>query len=1405
MAEAEYGTAVLRLEASDKRLGQDLEKSKKTVGAKLGSIAKIATGIGVAALAGVATASVGMAKQLEKSFAEVRTLLPDISNQSFDEMRTGLRGLQAEFAILSDDAVPALYQAISASVPPSNVIEFMEIASKASIGGITSLETAVDGLSTIVNTYGDEVIGAGQVSDIMFTTVKLGKTTFDQLSRTLYNVVPTAKSLGIGFDQVGAALATMTAQGVPTAQATTQLRQLFVELSKETDLADAVMAKFGKSFAELSGEGVDFATVMQGVRDSMPEAEFRKLFSSVEAQGAALLTTGDAFDRFKDSLEATTTAAGATEAAFKTMSETASFKMDKALTALKLTMENLGTLILPVLATAVTAALTALKAIGNWIRDTGIAVWKAIKEPVLELYDAITVLVDEALDALQSAFGDADEPGRTFGELLRDLIVKAAEAAGKAIDLFKTALDGVITFVQSPAFSKGLNWLSEKLDLLGQAARDLAQGLGLIEPPSITPTSGPPIDGTSAPGATPGIPAPTEEEISGWTRLGEAIRLTARAIGAFFGYFALGIATISLGIGWLTTKFDKMSPVAQTLATIIGGVLAGSLAVSLGPAIWGVVTAIGGWIVALLAAIGPVGWIILAVIALIAAIGWLAANWDELGPLVEAAWESVKKYTADAWAAITLRWRTAWDSLSLWWRISMIKLRFRWLLFTNRLKQIATDIWAAISLTFTSAWNAIALAIGVAWTTFQAETTALWNDISQFFADTWAAIKKSVEDEWDAISRYLSNAWTTFQTETTALWNAISTFFTDTWSTIAATFSGWLLSIQLGLAFAMLAIETGINVVWAAISAFFTTTWTAIATTVSEWLVSIQADLTAVWLAVQTEITTIWNALLTFFTEIWSSIATTFSSWLLSVQLGLAFAMLAIETGINVVWAAISAFFTTTWTAIATTVSEWLVSIQADLTAVWLAVQTEITTIWNALLTFFTDTWSTIAATFSGWLLSIQLGLAFAMLAIETGINVVWAAISAFFTTTWTAIATTVSEWLVSIQADLTAVWLAVQTEITTIWNALLTFFTEIWSSIATTFSSWLLSVQLGLAFAMLAIETGINVVWAAISAFFTTTWTAIATTVSEWLVSIQADLTAVWLAVQTEITTIWNALLTFFTEIWSDIPKTFASALNLLSLLLILVWAAMQLEIQTVWNNISQFFADIWFAIKNTVANKLQDIVNDVTAKWNDIKHEIDEKLKAIKSAVETKWAEIVELVSGWYNDIKDKFDVQNWGTIGNGIIDGIKAGVTAKANSIANAAASAVRNAIAAAKAAVGIQSPSRLAAVEIGQPFVEGIAQGIEQAEDALMARLAAMLSRSTYAVNAGRYGTRVARPGGYAPAGAPRNAGGGTTVVNNYHIAGSILAEQELKKLVNKNNEQSSRDGRSYTGGGTTFSS
>lgn len=349
------GTLVGYLEVDDSKFikGVDEAGSKWSgLGQGLSKVGATLTKTVTLPMVALGAAGLKSAADIEQGMNEVFTLLPGLSEDAMGKMTTDAKAFSKEMGVLPNETIPALYQAISAGVPADNVFDFLETAQKAALGGVTDLTTAVDGISSVVNAYGSEVLSATEASDLMFTAVKLGKTTFGELASSLYNVIPTTAALGVGFGDVTAALASMTAQGVPTSVATTQLRQLFVELSKEgTKTSDVFKDLAGVGFRDFIAAGGDTQQALQLLEQYAANTGvgINDLFGSVEAGSAALALTGKGTEKFSEALDAMAESAGATERAYNQMDQGVSRSLKRIKTEGMVMLADLGEKLLPVL------------------------------------------------------------------------------------------------------------------------------------------------------------------------------------------------------------------------------------------------------------------------------------------------------------------------------------------------------------------------------------------------------------------------------------------------------------------------------------------------------------------------------------------------------------------------------------------------------------------------------------------------------------------------------------------------------------------------------------------------------------------------------------------------------------------------------------------------------------------------------------------------------------------------------------------------------------------------------------------------------------------------------------------------------------------------------------------------
>lgn len=302
--------------------GQQVDKTFSRLGASIDKITKNALGglktmtaamLGYTAISKVGDymqemiANVG---QFNKAMTEVSTISKEVTENMADYKKQ-VAGLTAEIPIGATEAAKALYQIVSAGQQGANAMKVLEVSAKAAVGGVTETATAADTITTLLNAYHLSASEAESISDKLFTTVRLGKTTMTELGASIAQAAPTAAAYGVSMNELLGAVATLTKQGVPTAIAMTQINAAITEAVNV--LGDSAFE--GRTFAEALGE----------IRDSADGSmtALKGSITNIRALKGALGLTGDAASTAKSDLEAMANATGAAESAFQKMNNTA--------------------------------------------------------------------------------------------------------------------------------------------------------------------------------------------------------------------------------------------------------------------------------------------------------------------------------------------------------------------------------------------------------------------------------------------------------------------------------------------------------------------------------------------------------------------------------------------------------------------------------------------------------------------------------------------------------------------------------------------------------------------------------------------------------------------------------------------------------------------------------------------------------------------------------------------------------------------------------------------------------------------------------------------------------------------------------------------------------------------------
>lgn len=313
-----------------------------------------------------ATAGAKLNSDFTVGLAKVSTLV-DTTVIDMTKMRSELIQLSNETGVSVTELTEGTYQAISASVDASKAVDFMRVSALGAKAGFTDMTTATDALTTIINAYGMETERASDMMDRLIITQNLGKTTVDEIGKSIGQVIPTAASAGMSIDELLASVASLTASGTQTSAAMTGLKAALSNIIKPSKDAFETASALGLEFTQAHLQAVGWARFLDEVKTATGgNIEIMgKLFGSTEALNTVLSLTGNGANKFKESLDGMANSTGATNDAIGKLDATPAAQLEKAVNQLKNAAMELAQGLTPLLSR--TSRMT--KAFAEWLNN----------------------------------------------------------------------------------------------------------------------------------------------------------------------------------------------------------------------------------------------------------------------------------------------------------------------------------------------------------------------------------------------------------------------------------------------------------------------------------------------------------------------------------------------------------------------------------------------------------------------------------------------------------------------------------------------------------------------------------------------------------------------------------------------------------------------------------------------------------------------------------------------------------------------------------------------------------------------------------------------------------------------------------------------------------------------------
>lgn len=235
-------------EAADAQAALATQEARAAEGASLASKAFKWGGLAVAAIGYESIKAAG-------NFENLTEHLVTDANEQQSKLQY-VRGAMLQLGIETGTTATKMYQGMyhieAAGLHGAKGIEALRAAAEGAKVGGADLDSVAKALAGSLDSYSAKGYSATQMMNGLIASVSVGDMKLQDLALALGNVAPTAAAAGIDFAQVGAALATMTAQNMSARQAAMDLNHAIGSLEKPNSVQLKQMQEMGVDANDLS-------------------------------------------------------------------------------------------------------------------------------------------------------------------------------------------------------------------------------------------------------------------------------------------------------------------------------------------------------------------------------------------------------------------------------------------------------------------------------------------------------------------------------------------------------------------------------------------------------------------------------------------------------------------------------------------------------------------------------------------------------------------------------------------------------------------------------------------------------------------------------------------------------------------------------------------------------------------------------------------------------------------------------------------------------------------------------------------------------------------------------------------------------------------------------------------------
>ncbi len=449
---------------------------------------KLEAGLLAAGLA-MTTFAVKTAGEFDTSFREISTIA-DASAEDLAGFRNAIDEYAAGSTQSMDKIMGALSAAVGSGVKWSESLDLIATAEKLAVATRSDLDSTTKVLVSTLNSYGLEVKDAGDVSDLFFSIIDKGDIKMVDLANSFAKVAPIAKISGVSLEEVGAAIATLTASGIKPAESIEYLRGAISNIISPSSMARDLAAELGINFsaAGIKADGLQGLLVKVAAATGGSADKMKILFGDIGGFTAAATLAGPQAATFAQTLIGMADRAGKASAAFDIMKLSIENSSKIIGNSFDYMLRQIGTPLLDEFGGIANAIAGIFKALGTSVKDGAL---NDLLKYIEDQFGGIQAALEAVAKNLPAALAKADLSGfkggidavaGAFKLLFNNIDITTVDGLRRAIELAGAAFLGLSKFTAGviESFKPLFDTLVKAASQVGGLGTGFADALGNI-------------------------------------------------------------------------------------------------------------------------------------------------------------------------------------------------------------------------------------------------------------------------------------------------------------------------------------------------------------------------------------------------------------------------------------------------------------------------------------------------------------------------------------------------------------------------------------------------------------------------------------------------------------------------------------------------------------------------------------------------------------------------------------------------------------------------------------------------------------------------------------------------------------------------------------------------------------